>query len=165
MSPEVFRAVDDGLALLPRQMDTPRARVMLMAMGLQESRFEHRRQLVGNPPKPTGPAKGWWQFEQGGGCKGVVTHEASRFWMHHVCQIRGVAFDPAAIWNALETDDVLAAAAARLLLFTDPRALPSIGDSEGAWQTYLRIWRPGKPHPQTWPEMYRRAREAVQELV
>lgn len=38
---------------------------------------------------------------------------------------------------------MLAAGLARLLLYTDPARLPGLGDEEGAWQLYLRTWRPG----------------------
>jgi hypothetical protein len=66
-----------------------------------------------------------------------------------------------AIWNAIENDDVLAAGLARLLLYTDPQRLPALGDREGAWQLYLRTWRPGKPHRRTWNGYYQRALEFV----
>jgi hypothetical protein len=151
------QAIDQALSLLPGAMDSPEARVMLLAIGLQESRFTARRQLVGNPPRPTGPAKGFWQFERGGGCRGVVAHPASRYWMARVCHQRGVAFTAQALWDAIQDDDVLAAAAARLLLFTDPRRLPDIGDESGAWNLYIRVWRPGKPHRQTWSRLYAQA--------
>ena len=52
---------------------------------------------------------------------------------------------------------MLAAAAARLLLFTDPKRLPQLGDEAGAWALYLRVWRPGKPHKRTWPALYARS--------
>lgn len=140
-------AVSDALALLPASMDTPAARVQLYAICLQESLGVHRRQLVGNPPQPVGPAKGLWQFERGGGCIGVVNHPASRSHMSAVCAARGIDFTSASIWNALEFDDVLAAAAARLLLWTDPVALPTPGTTLGAitlaWDYYVRTWRPG----------------------
>lgn len=152
-----------ALTLLPLAMDTDRARVMLLAIGLQESRLQHRRQLVGNPPRPVGPAKGLWQFERGGGCKGVVEHPASRYWMSLVCKARGVEFNATAIWNAIEHDDVLAAALARLLLFTDPRPLPHLGEEREAWNLYIRTWRPGKPHRHTWPDLYAQALAAVTE--
>lgn len=154
-------AIEPALVLLPVAMDTPEARVQLLAIGLQESRLQHRRQLVGNPPRPVGPAKGLWQFERRGGCKGVVEHPASRYWMHRVCAARGVTFTATAIWHAIEHDDVLAAAAARLLLFTDPRRLPDLGDEAGAWNLYMRAWRPGKPHRGTWPDLYAQALAAV----
>ena len=60
-----------------------------------------------------------------------------------LCAVRGVPAQPRAVWEAIEHDDVLAAGLARLLLFTDPARLPGLGDEEGAWQLYLRTWRPG----------------------
>lgn len=154
-------ALEPALAMLPAAMDSPAARVMLLAIGLQESRLTARRQLVGNPPQPVGPAKGLLQFEQGGGCAGVIRHSASRYWMSLVCQQRGVEFTPKALWDALEHDDLLAMAAGRLLLFTDPKRLPAPGDETGAWDLYLRTWRPGKPHRATWPGLYAVALDAV----
>ena len=158
----VIHAVSKALFMLPPAMTSPQARVMLYAIGLQESRFTHRFQVLNGKPGQKGPARGYWQFEKGGGCKGVVNHAASRFWMANVCAARDVPLDAAAIWNAIETDDVLAAAAARLLLFTDPARLPGVGDQKGAWDLYIRVWRPGKPHPQTWPELYA---EAMRQLA
>ncbi len=140
----VATALDPALALLPPKMDTREARVMLLAIGLQESRFIDRRQLVGSPPRPTGPAKSFWQAEQGGGMvNGVRAHAATRDLAAQLYRARGVAADNAAIWNAIEHDDVLAAALARLLLWSDPGRLPGIGDEQGAWLLYLRTWRPG----------------------
>lgn len=141
----VSRAIDEALALLPARMDTPEARVMLFAIGLQESRFEHRRQLIKRAGVlvPEGPAKSYWQMERGGGCAGIVQHAASRYWAHGLCSARGLPFTATAIWNAIEADDALAAGAARLLLFTDPRRLPVLGDEREAWNLYIRTWRPG----------------------
>lgn len=145
---QVVNSVVKALQLLPPAMTSPEAWVMLLAIGFQESGFKHRYQVLNNGGK--GPARGFWQFEAGGGCKGVVTHAASRFWMHQVCQKLNVPFTAKDIWNNLETNDVLAAAAARLLLFTDPKKLPSIDDLEESWNLYNRVWRPGKPHPDRW---------------
>ena len=156
-TPAVIAAMNDAFALLPGKMNSMEAHVSMLAIGLQESRFEHRRQLVGNPPRPRGPAKGFWQFERGGGCAGVVRHDSSRYWMYQACTARGVKFNATAIWNAIETDDVLAAAAARLLLFTDPKRLPEVGDAKGAWNLYIRTWRPGQPHRKTWDDLYAQA--------
>lgn len=133
-----------AMALLPLNMDSPRARVMLLAIGLQESRFEHRRQLVGSPPRPAGPAKSFWQAERGGGMvHGVRLHEQSREPAAALYVARGVAANDAAIWDAIERDDVLAAGLARLLLWTDPAPLPAVDDESSAWQLYLSTWRPG----------------------
>lgn len=151
----IHAKINEAMALLPAPMDSPAARVMLLAIGLQESRFEHRYQVLDGGGK--GPARGYWQFERGGGCAGVLRHAASRYWMHSVCKVRGCDPTPRALWLAIEHDDVLAAAAARLLLFTDPKRLPVVGDQAGALALYLRVWRPGKPHPSTWPKLYSQA--------
>lgn len=158
---QVRSAVSKALFSLPAAMTSQQARVMLFAIGLQESRFTHRFQVVQGRPGAKGPARGFWQFERGGGCKGVVEHPASRFWMSKACAESDVPFNATAIWNAIETDDVLAAIAARLLLFTDPKRLPEVGDENGAWNLYTRVWRPGKPHRATWGALYAEALREV----
>ncbi|NMK48065.1 hypothetical protein [Achromobacter sp. Bel] len=146
--------INPALALLSAGMDSPEARVMLLAIGLQESRFLHRRQIGG-------PARGLWQFEQGGGVRGVLAHPASRDAAQRICAACRVAPAAASVYPVLETDDVLACAFARLLLWTDAKRLPSVDDSSGAWSLYLRTWRPGKPHPQTWPALHAQATAAA----
>lgn len=146
--------INPALALLPAKMDTPRARVMLLAIGLQESRFVHRRQIKG-------PAVGFWQFERGGGVRGVLTHPSSWADARSICTARDVEPTATDVYNSLAHDDILAAGFARLLLWTDPASLPAIGDSDAAWQLYLRTWRPGKPHPGTWDALYSQAVAAV----
>lgn len=148
-------AVVPALDLLPRRMDTPDARVALLAIGLQESGLEHRRQLGG------GPARGLWQFERGGGCVGVLNHAASRDLMRWVCHDRGASASTGLLHTRLEHDDILAAAAARLLLYTDPHPLPAEDDADGAWSYYLRVWRPGQPHPDSWAALHAEAMETV----
>lgn len=137
-------------ALLPASMLSRAARVMLLAIGLQESRFEHRKQIGG-------PARGFWQFESGGGVKGVLTHPASAKRAEEVCKARGISADQRTVYETLADDDLLACAFARLLLLTDPRALPKVGDAEAAWAYYVRNWRPGKPHRKTWDALYAQA--------
>lgn len=153
-------AVQPALAILPRGLDTSLSRVVMLAIGLQESGLEHRRQLG------DGPARGLWQFELGtrasrGGVWGVYLHDSSRFWLDRLCASRGVQFLPDSIWRALETDDILAAGVARLLLFTDPGRLPLTDDPDGAWNLYLRVWNPGKPRPEAWLANHQLARGAV----
>lgn len=147
-------SIDPALALLPAKMTSDKARVMLLAIALQESRITHRKQIGG-------PAKSFLQFESGGGVKGVMTHSASRDPVQTLCQELAVPFDRAAIFQAMEFNDVLAFGLGRLLLYTDPKALPEIGDAQGAWDLYQRVWRPGKPHRQTWDELYKIAVDAV----
>lgn len=156
----VERAIKPALALLPARMDTPAARVMLLAIGLQESRFVHRRQIGGS-------ARGFRQFEKGSrasreGGWGVCLHPPSKGYLAVLCKARSVACDPDAIYAALEYDDVLAAGVARLLLWTDPKALPAVGEADAGWALYLRTWRPGRPHSQTWPALYAQAVAALE---
>ena len=139
-------------------MDSKEARVMLLAIGLQESRFTATRQLVGNPPKPIGPAKSNWQGERGGGMVyGVRVHRATKDLAHELYKLHGVQANDQAIWDAIEFDQVLACGLARLLLYSDPFKLPALGEQGLAWALYIRTWNPGKPKPETWPEFYQRA--------
>lgn len=146
-------AIDPALALLPPKMGTDAAVVQMLATGLQESRFQYRAQKIAGQPYVKGPARGFWQMERGGGVFGVMTHQATNEFAHYVCAVRGVPFDSVIVHAKLEEDDILAAAFARLLLWADPKPLPSTESShEDAWQCYLRNWRPGKPRRETWDE-------------
>jgi len=157
LSTVVATMINPALAWLPKHMDSPQARVMLLAIGLQESKFLHRRQL-GN-----GPARSFWQFENGtrasrGGVWGIYLHPQSRDLLRAACVAHSVAFEPRAIWVAIEHNDVLACICARLLLWTDVFRLPALGNVWGAWELYAeRTWNPGKPHPETWPGYYAQA--------
>jgi hypothetical protein len=138
------------------------AEAMLIAIGLQESRFIHRDQVVaGKKPGQIGPATGFWQFEKGGGVRGVMRHPASRGPARLMADALGIAFDEAEVWTAFAgpAGDELACTFARLLLFTDPAALPkaALESEEPAWQGYLRNWRPGKPHRKTWGPFWAQA--------
>lgn len=146
--------IEPAFRELPARMASDEARVMLLAIGLQESRFTHRVQMPLRRGMPPGPARGFWQFERGGGVTGVLTHPASRDIAAAVIGKRGIPNESRAVWTALAEDDVLAAIFARLLLFTDPAPLPPIGRDAPAWACYIRNWRPGKPHPQTWRALY-----------
>lgn len=143
-----LKAIEQAYDLLPRAMATPEASVMLLTIGLQESKLTHRRQIVNGTP--TGPAKGLWQFERGGGVIGVMTHIESQDLARWVLRRRGVGWNSGDAWDELQYDDVLAAAFARLLLWTDTKPLPAVSHANVAWNYYLRVWRPGKPHPKTW---------------
>ncbi len=140
--------INPAFALLPPGLDTKKARVMTLAIGMQESAFKYRRQMN------NGPAASFWQFEKGGGIRGCINHRASAKHVVNVCMARGVKVSTNDIWTAMLSDDVLGAAMARLLLLTDPRPLPDLDDAQGAWDYYERNWRPGKPHPETWPDYH-----------
>jgi len=134
---DVLKSINCALCVLPDHMDTPEARVMLIAIGLQESAFQHRRQIKG-------PARGFWQFELGGGFRGVLRHASStKYAKHLLTERRYSGMTESEQFAQLETDDVLAAGMARLLLWTDPKALPALNRPDDAFEYYLRTWRPG----------------------
>lgn len=128
--------IESGLGLLPPTMRAIAAKVLLYATNRQEN----PKRL---PQQVAGPAVGDYQFERGGGVKGVLTHSAVRALTVKVCDERNLACTADSIYKALKTDPTLAAALARLLYYTDPKALPVVGDEVGAWALYLRTWRPG----------------------
>lgn len=148
-----------SLAAMPPSMDTPEARAMLLAIGLQESRFKERIQIVNG--ERNGPARGFWQFERMGGVHGVLTHPNSRRLALSACAAHKVEPIERAVWLRLAQDDELACKFARLLLWTDPKPLPNLGDAQGAWSYYLDLWRPGRPHRHTWDGLYAQAMKAV----
>lgn len=165
-------AIIPAYGLLPAKMNSPEASLMLLAIPLQESELKARRQLITvviNGKKtlvPKGPAVSFWQFEQGdpksrAGVWGILNHFKVGPMARDICTALGVVPTPPKVWEAMQTNDVLAACMARLLLYSSPKALPRIGDIQGAWNTYEGIWRPGKPHPEKWPAHYATARAAL----
>lgn len=148
-------------SLLPARMSSPEATALLLAIGLQESRFQHRRQVGG-------PARGFWQFERGGGVAGVLAHPASRPHLDvALSSLRyGTDLDSAGLYALIEHNDVLAAVIARLLLWTDYRPLPAeAAGPDASWSAYVRNWRPGKPHRNTWDAFHAEAWRRVHDLT
>jgi len=140
--------IQTGIDILGTKFNTRDASIIMAAIAYQESNFFHRKQIIG-------PARGLWQFEMNGGVIGVLRHSSSAKLALEVCRIRKVEHTTKNVYDQLEHDDVLAAAFARLLLWTDPKPIPS--DPDSAWQYYLKIWRPGKPHPGRWKECWSNA--------
>lgn len=145
-------------SLLPDQMHSPKATAILLAIGLQESKFQHRRQL------PKGPARGFWQFERAGGVEGVLTHRSTQTYIRRVLESMEYpsTTDAYKAHTAIEHNDVLACCFARLLLWTLPDTLPTRAEADAGWSQYLKAWRPGKPHPETWAENFRIAWTVVE---
>lgn len=137
--------IDAGLSLLPEKMRDIRARVLLYATNRQENPNRSPRQIISKGGKlvPEGPAVGDYQFEKGGAVVDVLTRATSRTLAGQVLAARGVQPSTTAVFKALQTDPVLAAALARLNYYNDPHALPALGDEAGNWALYLRTWRPG----------------------
>lgn len=148
------QVIAPALGLLASKMDAREARVLLLAIAGQESGFLTRQQVGG-------PAHGLWQFEENG-VRAVFRYRTTGDAALALCDLRAVRpLNIAVVYNALLTDDLLACGIARLLLYSDPAPLPEMGDSELAWNYYLRNWRPGAPHPMSWGFNYKRALEAV----
>jgi hypothetical protein len=165
----IVDVVELALTFLPPKMTSANAKAELYTIGYQESEFEHRVQ-IGN-----GPARGFWQNERTGGVRGIMNHAAVRDLTKKLCVDRDCNFDSYAIWNRMAEDDVFAAACARLLLWTDPKPLPSaydcaelpeniasVAEQTESWKLYARVWRPGKPHPKKWVKNRRRAVELLE---
>lgn len=131
-----------------------RAAGILMAIAFQESKLTERRQRGG------GPAHGFWQFERDGGVWAVLNHPSTAPVALQVCGELGVQPGRDEVHRAIEHNDQLACAFARLLLRSDPHALPV--DRGNAWALYLRTWRPGKPRQDAWPVAWTRATVALQ---
>lgn len=160
-------AIGPALTLLPPRMDSPDARRMLVAIAIQESTLRYRQQVlrIGRHWwEWRGPSRGWWQFESVG-LRGVLTHRATRAYAREVMTALGYDSPPelmpawlSELHGALKHNDVLAAAMARLLLWTLPQALPTT-EVEG-WGQYLQAWRPGRPHG-GWPRSWGMAQEVI----
>jgi hypothetical protein len=153
----VYRAaVIPALSLLPPRMDSTAARLLMLAITLQEAEAIHRVQMGG------GPAHGLWQMEEGGGVRGVMTHPMSRDWARTLCSTRHLPYDRHTVYEALANDDILAAGFARLLLWTDFHPIPSVdAPPEEGLVYYERNWQPGKRRPDDWPKNHAQARALV----
>lgn len=159
------KAIDPALAMLsPLGVKSDdRARVWLLAIAGQEGDWRHRRQIGG-------PARSYWQGELTGGMILILNHPATRVAALKVCEALDVGEPNLGPWvkpsdrtvyEAIAWHDVLAAALARLLLYSDPAALPDVGQRDAGWAYYLRTWRPGAPHPEKWASCHDAALKAV----
>ena len=142
-------AVEAAFDLLPAKLNSRERRILVAASGYQETSYLTRFQYN------NGPARSYWQFENGrlAAINGVLNHKATKAMARSVCEARGVEPERMAVWKAMETDDVLGAAFAAMLIYTDPFAMPTT--KQAAWTMYAdRLWRPGKPHPEKWTESW-----------
>lgn len=139
--------------------DSPQARRLSVAIALQESQLRHRRQVTSEGAE-NGPASSFWQFEKNGACKGVLLHHATEAFMNRVCSDFNVDPTPSGLWEAMRYNDIVAAAAARLLIYTLPNKLPET--PLDGWKQYINAWRPGKPRPDSWNSNWEMADLLVQ---
>lgn len=154
MSPLNFllRVVEPGLSLLPGYMVSDQARIALMAIAGQESGWSARAQ--GND----GPARGYWQFEPAG-VAAVAAHPNTMGLLASVLSTLDLV-GPSP-YSVIQYNDPLACVIARLLLWSDPEALPAIDDADGCWGYYVRNWKPGKPDDTRWSAAYATACSTV----
>ncbi len=159
MIDHIYRfTVPAAYALLPTPMQSPEATAMLLATGLQESRFLLRRQLGG------GPARGFWQFEMAG-VLGIQQHKAMSVHLYRALeQLCYTEYNVSSSLTIVEHNDTLACVFARLLLWILPAALPPRTDPAEGWRQYISAWRPGNPKPETWDAYYMQAWELVSPL-
>lgn len=130
---------------------TNNSHALMLMIALQESNLMHRNQY------PVAFAKGFWQFERSG-CHGLWLHNESKPLLLAVAnEIRYPLKTSIDLWEGVENNDTIAVAAARALLWTDPKPLPSMKDIDKCWKYYINNWRPGKPDRDRWTSSYERA--------
>ncbi len=143
-----------AFSLLPPPMTSPEASALLLAIGLQESRFLERRQ------RGRGPARGFWMFEPAGVAGVLEARHTAQPVLEAAASLRYpqlLELQPADVCALLEHNDVLAAVFARGLLWTSPAPLPGPREHEAAWRLYLALWRPGRPRRESWDSLYAEA--------
>lgn len=150
------------LSAMGSRYRSPEAEAMLLAIAGQESGLRHRVQVNAAGKPLAHLARGLWQFERGGGVRGVMRHSATKEACEAAAKTLLYRFDEAELHRAIADNDGLACTLARLLLWTHPRRLPGFEQAEEAWAQYLAVWRPGKPHAARWPGNWSRAVAAVQ---
>lgn len=149
-------AIEYAMSVLPEKMASFDAEVLMLATHYQEDPeglgYQKVRRTEDTSPEnfidgttkwAKGPARGLWQFERGGGVKGVMNHKSTSDLARKACHTFGVAFVPEVVHLELEKNPRLAAVFARLLLWTDPSVVPRAGGHDSAFSMYLRVWRPG----------------------
>lgn len=139
-----------GLSGWKAPFDAP-ALVLLTAISGQEANWTARVQAR------NGPAHGLFQFERRGGVAGVLDDDTTCAMANAACNKIAVSIDSLSVWNALTSNDALAVAFARLLLWSDEAPLPALNNEEGAWNYYIRNWRPGAPDRVRWHVNYQSA--------
>lgn len=160
MTPELYLrlVIEPGLTWLGERYATPPAKLLLLAIAAQESRLQHRKQIVG-------PARSYWQIEPP--TAALVVSK----WPVAAARLAELGIEVGYLERTarnnqpldycsrvLEFCDLAALVIARGILWLEPRPLPELGDEAGAWTYYAeRCWRPGKPHPELWPASYRQA--------
>jgi hypothetical protein len=133
------QTLDPGLSWMtnilgPRPPVSDSVRVLMLAIPGQESGWQNISQGDG------GPGRGPYQFEPET-CRELQFNPVSEALYTKICIAMPIV--PSTVYGSLIAHPFLAVAMARLDLWCDPHPLPAIGDEEGAWDCYVRVWRPG----------------------
>lgn len=155
MTPEDFYRVilvpaADFARSIHAPLDTPEARVAMMATAGYESNWTDRAQ------QPSRIALGFWMNQE----NAVRLLQQSPFGrdLGNACRALAIPFPgPALIHAASEWNDAIAYFIARGLAWCDPHPLAAIGDEEGAWQGYLRAQNPDVRNRARWSRVYQAA--------
>lgn len=143
---KVVRPINDGLQAEFGIPATIEADCLMLSIKYQESGPNAVRDQ--GDPAVTGPATGLWQFEKGGGIWEILNHAKISPIFRNLCARVGVQPVDDTVWRFFTTpqSDELAAAAARLVLYIDPAAIPpaTLAAAQAALAYYLRRWRPAK---------------------
>lgn len=146
LSEVLQEAIIPALTKLPSKFNSKEAQLLMLAIGKQETNYCTRLQA-------DGPAHGFWQFEKPG-VVGVFHQPGIALILGSLCMARQIPPSAIAVYAEILVDDILAASFARLLLWADPHPLPAVEDEGGAWEYYVRNWRPGKPSRGRWVNSY-----------
>lgn len=145
----------------------PRSRkadVLVMCCAGQESRWKDRLQIgIGQYHPQTVGARSYWQMESTWGGPVAINdvQQKAGAKLAAVCAELEIPSDELTLYEACAWNDMLACALARLNLWIDPAPLPEVGNKEGAWSYYLRCWKPGAPHHDSWSEVYDQSVAAI----
>ncbi|MEO5811539.1 MAG: hypothetical protein ABIU96_03885 [Rhodanobacter sp.] len=154
-STALTRIIDPALAMLPAKLGGDAARVLLLAIALQESGLRRRMQ----PGEDA--ARGLWPFAQDGVVRKLLMHPSTCDVAAALCACCGVDASAGGVYSCLVADDLLSCGFARLNLYTDAAPLPAPDNSMGAWACYVRVWTPDKPRPRDWVDNYATAMSAL----
>lgn len=134
-------------SLLPSIPASESGVALLLAIAGQESNWSDVAQAG------SGDALGPWQMQRNT-CADILTNRATDAKAIVVCATLKVTPNASAVFDALLANSRLASAFARLDLWSDPAPLPVVGDKQGAWDYYDRVWKPGVARPEAWSAVY-----------
>jgi hypothetical protein len=148
MQPDILlnKVIRPTLDLMDKHVGVPWSAVaenLLLAIALQESNLTARIQ----GPNDAGPARSFWQFEKIG-----VVDVFQRQWtpLKTMCDLLVLPCETGRLHHMMAYNDMIACVLSRLTLRIDPRPLSLATTEDGAWDYYIKNWRPGKPHRNRW---------------